>query len=140
MDGARLDGARLDGVTGLTEEQLRSARLNPIRDDLWAVLCSSPREVPGLRLALVEGRIRGTAYEGACACLVGTLANVRKCGPAEIPGLVPDAERAAERWFLAIHKGDTPESNLFAKLAVEWIDEWTGLMRTAFSPEVANAG
>jgi hypothetical protein len=30
----------------------------------------------------------------------------------------------AERWFLAIKSGDTPETNPVAKITLEWIDEF----------------
>lgn len=50
-----------------------------------------------------------------------------------IKGLTPNSERPAERWFLSIQKGSTPENNAFAKLAVEWIDQWLSNMRKAFA-------
>jgi hypothetical protein len=118
LDGARLDGARLDGA------RLDGARLDPIKNDLWVVLCTSPLEVPGLRKALLDGRVNGSTYEGECACLVGTIANVKGCKFNAMPNLKPDSDRPIERFFLAIRKGDTPENSQFAKLAVEWIDEW----------------
>ena len=126
-----------------TRANLTGADLTVIRDDLWAVLCSSPREVPALRETLIAGRVNGSCYEGDCACLVGTLANARHCNFHEIPGLTPDSSRPAERFFLAIKKGDTPHKNMHAKLAVDWIDQWAANMATAFMPinpgtEVAN--
>jgi hypothetical protein len=86
-----------------------------------------PHEVLGLRQALVEGRVDGSAYEGECACFVGTVANLRRCNYEEIPELQPDSGRPTERFFLGIKKGDTPETSHFSKLAVEWIDAWPPL-------------
>ena len=128
LRGANLSEANLRGAN------LSEANLTPIRDDIWAVLSASPAEVPGLREAIVAGRVDGTAYEGDCACLVGTLANARHCHYTQIPGLTPNAWRPAESFFLCIQKGSTPKNSQHAKLAVEWIDEWLDRMRAAFGP------
>jgi len=108
----------------ISEEQLRSAKLDAIRDDFWAVLSAVPNEVAGLRLALVEGRIDGSQYQGECACLVGTVAKVRGCAYDAMPELQPNGMRASERWFLAILQGHTPANNPIAKITLEWLDEW----------------
>jgi hypothetical protein len=89
--------------------------------------------VEGLRKALVEGRVDGSTYTGKCACLVGTIANVRGCRTDELPVLKPQAYRPAERFFLGISKGDTPEKNQFSKLALEWVDQWLANVKGAFS-------
>ena len=127
--GKRLTDADLTRAN-LTRADLTDANLTKIRDDIWAVLSSSPSEVPGLRTALIEGRVDGSTYKGDCACLVGTIANIRQCNYESIPNLRPDAERAAERFFLAIRKGDTPETNQCSKLALEWVDQWLANVRT----------
>lgn len=103
---------------------LRKADLTPIRDDLWAVLSASPREVPGLRQALLDGTVDGSVYEGDGACLIGTLANVKGCKFTALEFVKPNRGRPAERFFLCIGKGETPEKNPAAKLAVAWIDQW----------------
>jgi hypothetical protein len=133
LTGADLTGANLRDAN-LRDANLRDADLRVIRDDIWAVLCSAPAEADGLRLALVEGRIEGSAYQGECACLVGTLANLRHCGEYEITGLSPNPNRPAERFFLAIRKGDTPETNQASKMALQWVDEFLANMRAAFCP------
>jgi len=123
---ANLRGADLSGAN------LREAILDPIRDDFWAVLASAPKEIAGLRAALVAGRVNGSTYEGACACLVGTIANVRGCAYTELGILHPQSNRTAERFFLGINTGDTPETNQFSARAVEWIDDFVSRMRDAF--------
>lgn len=122
--GASLNRASLIGAS------LNRAILTPIRDDLWAVLSSAPCEAAALRDKIIAGQIDGSHYEGACACLVGTIANVRHCRHTEIPTLKPNPDRPSERWFLAIKPGDTPCKSQFAKLAVEWIYQWLANIRT----------
>ena len=123
LRGANLRGADLRGA------DLRGADLSAIKHDLWAVLCSAPVEVSGLRMALIAGKVDGSTYSGKCACLVGTIANIRGCSHEELGSLIPDANRPAERFFLMINKGDTPAKSQAAKIAVEWIDEWTRNMQ-----------
>ena len=125
--GADLCGANLRGAN------LRDADLTIVRDDIWAVLSASPAEVPGLRRAILDGRINGSSYEGECVCLVGTIARERHCAYTAIPSLKPDSSRPAERFFLGINEGDTPETSPASKLALEWVDEWLSNMRRAFS-------
>ncbi len=121
---ANLSGADLSG-TDLSGTDLSGADWAGTRDDFVSVLNSCPAEVSGLRTAIVEGRIDGSTYTGACACLVGTIANVRGESPYSLPDLAPNNNRPAERFFLGIRIGDTPESNPLSKLAVEWIDAWS---------------
>lgn len=112
---------------------LRQANLTSIRDDIWAVLCASPHEAYAIREALMEGRVDGWAYTGECACLIGTIANARHCDFEEIPGLIPDSYRPAESFFYAIKPGDTPRNSPFAKLVIEWIDQWHANLSGAFN-------
>src|SRR5205807_1712624 len=90
LDGANLYGANLDGAN-LYGANLDGANLTPIRDDLWAVLSAAPREAEGLRAALIAGRVEGSAYEGECACLVGTIANVRDVNYLDLGLLQPNS-------------------------------------------------
>ena len=136
LTGAVLTDAVLTRAV-LTGAVLTRADLTPIRDDLWAVLSAAPAEVEGLRAAIVEGRIDGTTYGGDCACLVGTIANVKGCEYTALPNLRPASSRAAERFFLAIREGDTPETSQFSRRALEWVDQWLANMRAAFGPPVA---
>jgi hypothetical protein len=82
-------------------------------------------ELPGLRKALVEGRIDGTQYEGDCACLIGTLGNLN--GSIEqVCSAIPFYEKGlnnyGEQWFYQIQEGDTPDNNLFAAHVLKLID------------------
>jgi hypothetical protein len=136
LSGADLSGADLSDAdlsdAYLSDAYLRGANLSPIKTDFFDVLLRAPREVPALRAALMAGGVDGSTYEGECACLVGTIANARHANHRELgAGLKPDSSRPAERFFLAIRKGDTPDTNGAAKIAVEWIDEFAGLMAAA---------
>ncbi len=122
-------GADLSGA------DLRGADLTPIKNDLFIVLLYSIPEIQFLKKNIIEGKIDGSTYDGACACLSGTLANGAKQhhGPKQgevIKSIMScrDANRPIERFFLGIGKGDTPENNQFAKLALEWIEEFEALI------------
>lgn len=119
-------------AANLRAADLRAANLTAVRDDYWAVLSAAPKEVEGLRLALIEGRVDGSTYHGSCACLVGTIANVRGEKYDNLGALQPNSRRPAEVFFLGIRKGDTPESNQHAAIALAWTDEWLFAMREAF--------
>ena len=126
LRGASLSSANLSSAD-LRGADLRGADLSSAKNDFWEILLRAPKEIAGLRAALVEGRIDGSTYEGACSCLVGTLAQVRGVRYQEM-GFSPDSSRPAERWFMAIKKGDTPENNVVSKITVEWLDEFVGLL------------
>jgi hypothetical protein len=124
---------------------LYEANLTPIRNDFYAVLSETPAEVASLIEALAAGRVNGSTYsDGECGCLVGTLAiaagaNAKDADDCSaVHGLKGDSDRPIERFFMAIKKGDTPETNQFAKLAHGWAVEWLGRMQAAFgSKEVS---
>ncbi len=117
LDGANLDGANLYGAKNVPDVY------KPVRDDICKILDAAPNEVPGLLQALWDGRVDGSTYTGACACLVGTIANVRGVHVDKV-GLPQDSSRPAERWFLRIRKGDTPLTNTRAALAAAVIAKW----------------
>ena len=131
LRAADLSAADLSAAN-LRAADLSAADLTPIRDDFWAVLSAVPVEVAVLRDALSEGRVDGSTYEGECACLVGTIANVRGVNYKAVAGLAPNSSRPAERFFMNIRKGDKPETNQSAQIALGWIDEWLANMRAAF--------
>jgi hypothetical protein len=121
---ANLEGANLMGAI-ISYGQLVSANTSAIKADFYTILRLVPNEIAGLRCALIEGRVDGELYSGECACLVGTIANLKNVEYNEVGVITPDSDRAAERWFLAIKKGDTPENNPISRLTVEWIDKFT---------------
>ena len=112
------------GITALPEGLQMGHHRRDVRTDIHEILDASPTEVPGLLFALKAGRVDGSTYEGVCCCLVGTLANLRHCYYLDLPGIKPDASRAAERFFAQIHKGDTPQNSVWAAKAAQWIEEW----------------
>ncbi len=125
LRGANLDGASLDGVN-LRGASLIGANLRSVRADLYDILLRAIPEVPALLTALREGRVNGSTYEGECACLVGTIANVRQVYYDTL-GLA-DSSRPVERWFLGINKGDTPENSQIAKITEGMIVEFMDLV------------
>ena len=88
-------------------------------------------EIPFLREKLMKGEVDGTQYKGECACLIGTIAKKKGNGDGidntckAIPYYDKGTHNMGETWFLSIHKGDTPKNNIFAKHAVNLIDEVT---------------
>ena len=132
LSDADLRGADLRGAV-LSDAVLRDADLTPIRDDFWAVLSAAPVEVPALIEALKAGKVNGSTYTGECACLVGTIANAKKCDYQAMPNLIPNSHRPAEAFFTAIKPGDVPSKNAAAKLALEWAEDWLKRMQSAFA-------
>ena len=133
LSGANLRGADLSGAD-LSGAYLSGAYLLPIKADFIEVISQAPREVPALIEALKAGRVDGSTYSGECACLVGTIANARgiNVDSSEL-GIPKDSSRPVERFFMAIRKGDTPETNPASKLALEWAETWLDTQRKAFA-------
>ena len=89
------------------------------------MLLRAPNEVEGLLGALREGRVDGSTYTGPCACLVGTIANLRGVDVETIDYRNP--HRPIERFFLSINRGDTPDTNPVSRIVVEWVEEFRAL-------------
>jgi hypothetical protein len=123
LRGANLCGANLE-ESNLRGVNLRDAELSTIKRDFWEILSAAQDEIPGLVEALKKGRVDGSVYIGACACLVGTIANIRGVAYDQMPNINPDSSRPAERWFLGIRKRDTPETNQISAITIEWIEEF----------------
>ena len=136
LSGANLSDADLSGAN-LSGANLSGANLTPIRDDIWAVLSSAPREVPALIAALKGGRVDGSTYSGECSCLVGTIARARATTINDLDSLKPNSSRPAEKFFMGISEGDTPETSQFSALALQWTTEWLDTMTAAFAPAPA---
>ena len=81
-----------------------------------------------MKNALVYGKVDGSTYTGECACLVGTIANIRGCDPQGLLNIKPDMGRPIERFFACIKKGDTPETSQMVRIVIGWIDEFETLM------------
>ncbi|MFM0503918.1 pentapeptide repeat-containing protein [Paraburkholderia caffeinilytica] len=127
LGGANLRSANLGGA------DLRSADLQPIRADFYDVLSHAGKEVPALIDALKNGRVDGSTYTGECSCLVGTIATARGVDVyGDDFGIQTDSNRPAERFFMGISKGDTPETNQVSKIALEWAESWLDMQRKAF--------
>ena len=125
--GANLYGANLRDAN-LRGADLSDANLRSFKADFWAILTTARKEIPGLITAMREGRIDGSTYSGECACLVGTIANVRHVSA---DTLERDGSRPAEQWFLMIKNGDKPGDDSgggFAlQQALEWAEEYCAL-------------
>ena len=133
LQGAYLRGAYLRGVDLRGAKNIPERYFTMVRDDFWAVLCSSPKEVGGLKQAIIDGKIDGTQYEGNCVCLVGTIAKVKGVNYKELETLKADSNRLSELFFMNIEKGDTPKTNEFSKKVLGWLEEWETNMKEACS-------
>jgi hypothetical protein len=124
LGGADFNGAHFSGAY-LNDASLNDADLSEIKADYLAVLSVAKHEVVELYKALMSGRIDGSAYTGECACLVGTIANIRHEDHKSLGiNLRPDSSRPAEIWFLNIRKGDTPENNAVSAIVKDWTLEF----------------
>ncbi len=136
--GANLRGADLRGANlrGANLEKLPVSYINQASRDMLFIFMHLKKELSGLRKALVEGRVDGTQYEGECACLIGTAANLDG-GIEEVCRAIPYYDKGThnpgESWFLNIHKGDTPKTNQFAKHALKLIDQVLGVKKKKIS-------
>ncbi len=125
LSSADLSYANLRHVN-LNFANIRYADLSDIKKDFFEVLTVAKNEVVGIYDALIRGKINGSAYEGECACLVGTIANIRHEYHRDLKiKLKPNSNRPSEIWFLAIATGDTPSSNKVSDLTKEWIEEFS---------------
>jgi hypothetical protein len=133
LSDANLRGADLSGAD-LSGADLSGADLLPIKADFIEVISQAPREVPALIDALKNGRVDGSTYSGECSCLVGTIARAQGCDVDSPQFNIPkDSSRPVERFFMAIRKGDTPETNAASKIALEWAETWLKTQREAFA-------
>ena len=125
--GANLIGADLERAD-LEGADLERADLEPIKKDMFDVLLRAIPEIPNLKQSLIEGNIDGSTYDGECACLCGTLEKTDSLKIRKVIRDGRDSNRPIERFFLCIKKGDTPENNQYAKIAMGWIEEFEGFL------------
>jgi hypothetical protein len=110
--------------------------LAAVKEDFLSVVSKLPGEVPYLRLAVIEGRIDGSVYYGECACLKGTLARKAVGFTFKLPAgrwsyiqfalgiRCGIAESLAEQFFYHIGEGDTPATNPYSAVVLDWLDEF----------------
>ena len=109
----------------LRSADLSSANLTDIKKDFFERLTLAKGEAKGLYDYLMKGKINGSSYEGECACFCGTIANIRQEKYSEMKiDLRPDSDSPTERFFLAIRKGDIPQSNPVSDVVRTWIEEF----------------
>jgi hypothetical protein len=124
LTGADLTRANLNGAN-LTGVNLAGANLDAIKEDFTVEVLKMSDELNALRLAIVEGRINGSAYSGECACLAGTFAKARgveNYHGEDIGNFHADPLSPREMWFMMIRPGDTPENNQASEIALGWLD------------------
>jgi Pentapeptide repeats (8 copies) len=135
LGDANLGGAYLGGAVNSPAHPLWA-----FRQDYWSILDQAPAEIAQLRKQIVAGKINGSVYEDDCGlgCLNGTIAIAHGCTVGELEdelGIVPDGNRPAEQWFIAILQGDKPlpldtdfkehsESVFRISYALAWLDQW----------------
>ena len=127
LSEANLSEANLSGAN-LSKADLLGANLRYIKHDIWGILLNAIPEVPALRRAIIDGQINGSTYQGECACLCGTIANVRGVNYEAMSGITPDSSSMAEQFFLGIRKGDTPATNAASKMVLLWVEEFMRLV------------
>jgi hypothetical protein len=159
LQGAYLQGAYLQGADLQGDVNSPSYPLHFFRADYWSILDQAPGDVDFLRTALIEGRVNGSVYrdDSGCGCLTGTIAIHHGCDIRDLAketGVVPDAGRPAEQWFIDIAKGDKPlpidtkewpnESVFRLSYALAWLDEWvesrTAIAKAFNDKEAARGG
>jgi uncharacterized protein YjbI with pentapeptide repeats len=117
LSGANLIGADLRGAKNI--ENLEWTNFAK-RDILFILSYSAKVEVVGLKSKIVEGKINGSQYEGECCCLIGSLGNDKAVSL--IPFYTKGLHNIGEQLFYQIKEGDTPENNIFSKIALEMCD------------------
>jgi len=123
----------------LSDADLSRADLSAIKSDIYDIVDLVPLDLPYMVAALKAGTVDGSTYRSDCnqGCLVGTLEISAKRRIASNPDLdmphIPhNSSRPAERWFLAIRPGMTPENSQIVAWTVQILEE-----RLAFYDRIA---
>jgi hypothetical protein len=106
----------------LTDADLTRADLTEFKNDLWCKLLIMKHEILAFKEKIKEGKINGTAYEGACACFIGTIANIQQKKYNNL-AVKADSDSPVERWFLQFKEGQTPENSAAMKITLDWVEE-----------------
>ena len=123
---SEFNDSELDDITFNSLKNLITTERTKI--DFFGRMLILKNEVKYLKEKLISGEIDGTSYDGYCACFIGTCANNKKIKYNEITGIKLDAYSPTEIWFFQIKKGDNPENSKFAKLTLDWIEEFEELI------------
>ena len=113
--------------------------LDQAKEDIYDIYDKNPKEVIGVLKAIDEGSIDGTLYTVVCACLIGTIGQLRGIAEKRAYNLGVETQlldrfnseirevnfaSPAEQFFLKIFKGDTPIDNEYSKFVKKWTIEW----------------
>ena len=129
LRGSDLSDSNLSG-SDLSDSNLSDSNLRVIKHDIWGVLLMARNEVPKLREMVILGKINGSVYQGECSCLCGTIANIKNAcisDGSELP--FADSNSPAEKFFMGIKEGDTPETNPVSACVLAFIDEFIALTK-----------
>jgi uncharacterized protein YjbI with pentapeptide repeats len=126
LNGADLNGANLIGANLNGAKNIPQSYINVCSRDMLFIFRALKHELLFLREKLIAGEVDGSQYEGACACLIGTLAKAEGQSISKVCKGIPFYEKGmhnlGEQWFWQIRVGDTPKTNFFAKHALKLID------------------
>ena len=81
----------------------------------------SIEELLEIQKIIEVGKINGSTYTGENACLIGSIANIRKVDYRKMEGIYPDHLSPMEEFFKQIRPKDTPKNNIFSAIALLWI-------------------
>lgn len=101
---------------------LKDIKLDTIRKDVFKILDGAPNEVAKLIQVIKGGGIHGAVYSGVCACLVGSIANLRNVA---VSTMLKDAYRPAERFVLSIERNMIPSSHQQSKILLDFCNKWS---------------
>ena len=130
LEGANLEGAYLEGANLKGAKDIPQSFVEMCSRDMLFVFEHLKSELPELRKLLVAGKVDGRTYVGECACLIGSLAKIKKMDQIKVCEYIryytPGLHNPGEQWFWNIQIGDTPDKNEFAAHALKLIDSVLG--------------
>jgi hypothetical protein len=101
--------------------------LKAVKKDLWQVLQAAPWEAELVRLAIIEGEVDGSSYNGECCCIKGIIARnlgvpVKKLK--QLFGISLNPTSPLEIFLFNLTEGDTPETSQYSWQMLKWLDEF----------------